>query len=190
MHPEINEDKIFTNVDYTDKKIQKSEFAYCSFNACNFTKAILNNSDFMDCSFTGCNFSLAVVENTRLKNIKFIHCKLIGVDFSKCNDFLFAATYTNCQMDYCSFYGKKMKKTIFTDCTLKEVDFSEADLTSAIFNRCDLLDASFNRTNLEKADLRIAYNYALDPELNKIKKAKFSHDGIAGLLGKYGIEIE
>jgi len=33
-------------------------------------------------------------------------------------------------------------------------------------------------------------NYSIDPELNKIKKARFSTQGIAGLLDKYDIEIE
>jgi len=32
-------------------------------------------------------------------------------------------------------------------------------------------------------------NYSIDPEKNKIKKARFSTAGIAGLLDKYDIEI-
>jgi fluoroquinolone resistance protein len=43
---------------------------------------------------------------------------------------------------------------------------------------------------LEKADLRTAYNYSIDPSINKIKKAKFSLPGVVGLLSKYDIEIE
>ncbi|OQA01530.1 MAG: hypothetical protein BWY70_00347 [Bacteroidetes bacterium ADurb.Bin408] len=46
------------------------------------------------------------------------------------------------------------------------------------------------RTNLEKADLRTAFNYIIDPELNHIKKARFSLRGISGLLAKYNIDIE
>ncbi|MGB5462457.1 MAG: pentapeptide repeat-containing protein, partial [Aureibaculum sp.] len=34
------------------------------------------------------------------------------------------------------------------------------------------------------------YNYSIDPEKNPIKKAKFSQDGIGGLLDKYDIVIE
>jgi fluoroquinolone resistance protein len=47
----------------------------------------------------------------------------------------------------------------------------------------------FDRTNLEKADFRSAGNYSIDPTTNKIKKARFSLDGVAGLLDKYDIEI-
>jgi len=70
------------------------------------------------------------------------------------------------------------------------VDFAETDLSMAIFKNSDLLNTSFMRTNLEKADFRSAFNYSIDPELNKIKKAKFSSDGLSGLLTKYHIEIE
>jgi hypothetical protein len=38
--------------------------------------------------------------------------------------------------------------------------------------------------------LRTSYNYSINPEVNRIKKAKFSTTGIAGLLHKYDIEIE
>jgi uncharacterized protein YjbI with pentapeptide repeats len=60
----------------------------------------------------------------------------------------------------------------------------------AVFKNCDLLNTSFMQTNLEKADFRTAINYSFDPELNKIKKAKFSLDGLPGLLMKYNIDIE
>jgi uncharacterized protein YjbI with pentapeptide repeats len=76
------------------------------------------------------------------------------------------------------------------NCTLHEVDFTEADLSASTFDNCDLLNASFDKTILEKADFRTSYNYIIDPENNRIKKAKFSRNGIAGLLNKYDIEIE
>ena len=69
-------------------------------------------------------------------------------------------------------------------------DFTEADLTNSVFDNCDLAGAKFEKTILEKADLRTSHNYSIDPEINKIKKAKFSVHGITGLLDKYDIEIE
>jgi uncharacterized protein YjbI with pentapeptide repeats len=66
----------------------------------------------------------------------------------------------------------------------------EADLNSTVFDNCDLLGAVFQNTILEKADFRTAYNYSIDPDINRVKKAKFSASGIAGLLDKYDIEIE
>ncbi|MHB1107356.1 MAG: pentapeptide repeat-containing protein [Lutibacter sp.] len=84
----------------------------------------------------------------------------------------------------------KLKNTKFNKCKLQEVDFSETDLTNASFNNCDLIGSIFNATILEKADFRTSYNYSIDPEINRLKKAKFSLQGVVGLLGKYQIEIE
>ena len=83
-----------------------------------------------------------------------------------------------------------MKGIKFISCSMIEVDFSETDLSGTLFDRCDLSNALFEDTILEKCDFRTSYNYSLDPEKNKIKKAKFSNEGIAGLLGKYDIIIE
>jgi fluoroquinolone resistance protein len=53
-----------------------------------------------------------------------------------------------------------------------------------------MVDSTFDRTNLEKADFRTSFNYSISPESNRIKKARFSLSGIAGLLDGYDIEIE
>ena len=73
---------------------------------------------------------------------------------------------------------------------MQETDFAECDLTEAVFNNCDLMNAIFDSTILIKADLRTAFNFSINPEQNNIKKAKFSINGLPGLLGKYDIEIE
>jgi uncharacterized protein YjbI with pentapeptide repeats len=59
-----------------------------------------------------------------------------------------------------------------------------------MFDNCDLTGAVFDHTNIEKADFRTSYNYTIDPEINRIKKAKFSILGVSGLLDKYDIDIE
>jgi hypothetical protein len=43
---------------------------------------------------------------------------------------------------------------------------------------------------LAAVDFSTAYNYTIDPEFNPMKKAKFSTQGIPGLLQKYDIKIE
>jgi uncharacterized protein YjbI with pentapeptide repeats len=144
----------------------------------------------MECSFKNCNFSLAVLQNTGLKNIKFIGCKLMGLDFSGCNNFLFSMSFQDCILDYSTFLQKKMKKTHFIDCSLQDVDFSNVDLTMALFKNCDLMNTTFAGTILEKADFRTAKNYSLDPGENKMKQAKFSHLQLAGLLDKFDLDIE
>ena len=49
--------------------------------------------------------------------------------------------------------------------------------------------ATFDNTILEKVDFKTSFNYAIDPEQNRVKKARFSLVGVAGLLDKYGVEI-
>lgn len=73
---------------------------------------------------------------------------------------------------------------------MSEVDFGRADLTGSSLNDCDLHSAVFDNTNLSKCDFRKASNYIIDPENNKISKAKFSLIGVPGLLTKYDIVIE
>ncbi len=186
----LAENASFDNLDFSEQLLRDREYSKCVFTKCDFSKSNLKNTDFIDCAFNGCNFSLAQMDNTGLKNVTFTGCKLIGISFSACSNFLFSVSFKDCHLDYSSFFQKKMKKTGFTNCSLKEVDLEEADLSAATFNNCDLMNARFIHTILEKADFRTATNYSFDPEINKIKKAKFAYHGISGLLAKYDIDIE
>ena len=134
--------------------------------------------------------SMAKLGKTAFKDVKFKDCKLLGLHFDHCDEFLFQVDFENCTLNLASFYKVKLKNTRFKNSTLQETDFTEADLSSALFENCDLAKVVFDNTILEKADLRTSYNYSIDPEANKIKKAKFSRAGVAGLLDKYDIEIE
>jgi fluoroquinolone resistance protein len=190
MEIRIHEDEASERINYSDAILVNHEFTECLFKNCNFTKSDLSDAVFMDCQFIDCNFSLTRLNDCGIKNVDFTNCKIMGIDFSKASNFLFSASFHSCILDYSVFTAKKMKKANFVDCSLKEVDFSGVDLTSAVFDNCDLLNVTFENTILEKCDFRTARNYSFDPELNQIKKAKFSHLGISGLLRKYDIVIE
>jgi len=184
------EDKLYSNTNFSEKKLETNEFERCTFTNCIFSSIDLSNITFLDCNFDNCDFSLAKIANTALRNIKFKNCKLLGLHFDECNSFLFSAAFTDCILNLSSFYKVKLKQTLFTNCRLHEVEFIQADLTGSSFTNCDLSGAIFENTLLEKVDFRTAYNYSINPENNRIKKAKFSMNGIAGLLDKYNIEIE
>ena len=115
---------------------------------------------------------------------------MLGLHFEHCNEFGLAFSFEDCQIDHSSFYSTKIKKTSFKNSSLKESDFSECDLSGSIFENCDLEGALFENTILEKADFRTSFNYTIDPEINRIRKAKFSISEISGLLDKYDIEID
>jgi len=130
------------------------------------------------------------IKQTVFNDISFVGCKMLGLRFDLCNDFLLSFRFKGCTLDLSSFYGLVLKKTIFENCKLLEVDFVETDLTASTFDGCDLQRAIFDRSILERADFRAAYNFNIDPERNKVRKAKFSRDGVVGLLGKYDIVVE
>jgi len=184
------ENQSIGNKDFSNDFSGESEFENCTFTNCSLANADLTNIAFRECVFYDCDFSVAKLTNTILADVRFENCKMLGLNFPDCRDLLFSVDFEDCALNLSSFYKVKLKKTRFRTCQLNEVDFAEADLSSAIFENCDLAKAIFDGTSLEKADLRTAYNYSIDPDNNKIKKARFSRDGIAGLLAKYDIEVE
>ena len=104
--------------------------------------------------------------------------------------FAFSFSFTECHLDYSNFFGTKLRKTTFKNCTLKDVEFGEADLTASEFLGCDLSSAIFSNSILEKTDFRTAVNFAIDPDVNKMKKAKFSALNLVGLLYRHNLDID
>lgn len=174
----------------TNDLLTKGEYENCIFNNCNFAETDLSEFKFIDCKFNGCNFSLANLNKTVFRDVKFKDCKMLGLRFDSCNEFGLSFSFDSCQLNHCSFYKTKIKKTIFKNSQLQETDLAEADLTNVVFDNCNLIQAIFDHTIIEKADFRTSYNYSIDPENNRIKKAKFSILGVSGLLEKYDIDIE
>jgi len=111
MKETIHNEKTFNSKNFSEKKITGKEFDKCTFTNCDFSSSTITQSDFIDCLFDNCNFSMANLNHSGLKNCDFINSKMIGVDFSICNDFLFSVNFKNCQLDYSTFFQKKMKKT-------------------------------------------------------------------------------
>ena len=181
--------RIFEKTDFSSNKLPEDECDNCHFAGCNFAGADLSDIVFSECMFTGCNFSMARLMKTTFDDVRFKDCKLLGMHFEDCNGFLFAAGFENCTLDLASFYKMKLKDTVFDNSSLRETDFTNADLTSASFSNCDLAGAIFENTLMEKADLKTAINYTIDPEKNRIRKALFSLAGLPGLLGKYDIVV-
>ena len=182
--------KTFEKVSFIDKRVNNREFEDCVFKNCDFSNSDFSNNTFMDCEFIDCNLSMTQLVGTSLKTVDFRNCKLLGILFNSCNDFLFSVNFQDCVLDYASFANKKMPKTKFNSCSMKEVSFIGTNLTNSVFENCNLDNAIFNDTILAAANFTTAYNYKIDPEFNPMKKARFSTQGIVGLLDKYDIKIE
>ncbi len=190
MQKHYVDEQTFEKINFSETPLTVGEYDNCQFISCDFSSAVLSHLIFTDCTFVHCNMSSVKLVQTAFRNVQFSECKLLGVHFEHCNPFLLAMRFEKCLLNLATFYKLVLKKTHFKACSLHEVDFTEADFTGSLFEECDFAQAVFDQTILEKADLRSSYNYALDPEKNKIRKAKFSHAGIAGLLAKYDITIE
>jgi fluoroquinolone resistance protein len=185
----VYDDITFEKQAFANLQITGKEFQSCMFKNCDFSNSRFLNNKFLDCTFEGCNLSLMKLESSTLSSARFNNCKILGVIFSECQNFLFSVEFESCILDYSSFFGKKMIKTGFSQSSLKEVNFTQTNLSGSVFDQCDLLGTIFSGTDLTAANFTTAFNYIIDPELNNIKKASFSTNGIAGLLMKYQIKI-
>lgn len=185
----VNVDKIFENVDFTESTFQKGEYDSCTFKNCNFSNSNFSENEFLECKFINCNLSNVELMNTAFKEVCFEGCKLMGVNFEKCNPFLLNFSFKNCQLSFAIFFKLDIPGCKFDDCDLQEADFAEANISKSRFGNCNLLKAVFKSTNLEGANLYSSYNYSINPILNKIKKAHFSKEGALGLLTDFNVKI-
>ena len=190
MNKGYTEGKNFVGIAFSDLEMAKGDIENCRFTHCSFPNSNLSEFNFIECKFMNCDVSMAKVNNTGFQSVTFKNCKLLGLILSDCNKFLLSANFEDCILYLSSFYKLKIKGTKFKNCNLMEVDFTETDLTGSTFDNCDLTGAIFNNTLLEKVDFQTSYNFSIDPEINRIKKAKLSMASIVGLLDKYNLEIK
>lgn len=190
MEKTLLQNKKFEKIDFTVSTPDSTEYEDCLFTNCNFYNGNLTDISFEKCTFEGCDFSLAKLNNTVFIDVQFLNCKLLGLHFEDCSKFILTFFFENCILKLSSFYKLHMKKTRFVNCNLQETDFSGADLSGAVFDGCDLHRAIFDLTKLEKADFYTSFQYSINPEKNKLKKARFSRREVIGLLNQYDLRIE
>lgn len=185
---ELIVDQVYEGNNFVQNPI-KADFDACVFKSCVFAKANLSKLTFTNCSFENCDLSAVKLTQTALQECDFVDCKMLGVTFEACADFLFQINCQSCILNFSSFYQMNLSLSQFFQCQFKEADFTEANLSTIFLSECDLAGATFENTNLQKTDFSSAINYTLNPDKNKIAGAVFSKEGIAGLLASYKINI-
>jgi len=190
MNNQYIEDKIYEKKDFTTHPPPQADYDYCKFIQCDISNVDLSGCRFTDCEFLNCNLTLAKLNKTVFRDCKFDHCKMNWLVFDSSNDLGLSFNFQHCLLHHSSFYGAKIKKTNFIHCELVEADFTGADLSGAVFDQSILRGTRFEQTNLETADFRKALEFSIDPRVNRLKKAKFSMHGLAGLLEPFGIIVE
>lgn len=186
MAKQFFDDQSFTQVD----TLEPGEYDNCHFTNCPLAGTDLGGCTFVECTFIDCDLSSVKLAQTGLKTVYFKGCKLLAIHFEDAQDFLFAVHFERCNLELSTFRDWNLQKSSFLASQLSETDFTGADLQEVAFDQCDLSRTIFERTNLTRADFSTATNYRLSPEDNRIKGAKFSLDGLPGLLAEYRIVVE
>ncbi|HEX8268856.1 MAG TPA: pentapeptide repeat-containing protein [Flavobacterium sp.] len=179
----------FSNRTYDADELNFHEFEECTFFDCNFSSCNFIAMVFIDCRFTNCSFNEAKIGHTAFRSVHFEHCKIKDVNFAMAEKFIFEVHFSNCILDFSKFYALKMNSSSFADCSLVAADFMAADLTGLQFYKCDLYRAEFSKAVANKSDFSTSYNYTIDPEATKIKKAMFNKIEAKGLLYKHEVII-
>lgn len=188
--PIIHFNENVKNVNYMQQDLANHRFISCNFLNCDFQQCNLSSSDLVDCRFDNCCLSMVDIKGCGFRNAVFAGCTMIGIDFSKCNKVMFSFEFTDCLLDYCTFFGMNLTSTQIRNCSLKEADFEGVDLTEVNFDNCNLEGTKFLDAILEKADFRTARNFEIDVARNRVKNAKFSSLNLSGLLTRYKLDIE
>ena len=170
------EGKEYRGVDFSSEGFPIGEYENCLFSDCRLAGESLDNAQFVDCEIVNCDLSNVTLHKTGLKQVSFRHCKLMGLHFEDCSQFLFAVSFSSCQLDLSTFYQCNLSNTTFDKCRLNQCDFGEANMTGVAFVECDLKGSIFEKTNLQGADFRSSYGFLISPSDNNISEARFSRD--------------
>ncbi len=189
MNDLIIDGQKYQSFDVASNPLPLADYEACEFHFVNFNINTLLNFKFTECKFYSCQWNNIILDHVSIVNCEFIDCKLQGLNFHACNPFLFEASFNQCKLNHSSFYNMNLKQFVFSNCDLIHVDFTNTNLQKSKIEHCNLLDATFENTNLEQVDLSTSYNFSIDPDNNKIKKATFSSNNVIGLLNKYDIKI-
>jgi len=183
------EDQVFEGMDYTKVSFAGHHFSSCTFKDCLFMESSFCNAQFVFCTFIRCNLSLVNTEGCRFQETTFEACKIVGAKFYLCEKRFFSIQAKHCVLKSCNFSDLKMKKVDFSESQFSDCDFKETDLTEGNFSGCMFEETLFHNCQLIRADFRNAQNYEIDPQTNKIAKAKFSLPEALSLLKGFDILI-
>jgi uncharacterized protein YjbI with pentapeptide repeats len=127
--------------------------------------------------------------------VRFEKSKLLGVDWTKADGMEdrrapTALSFSECILDLSSFFGLNLRGAMIERCSAREADLTNADMRNAVCVGTNFEGAKFHGTDLERADLRGALSYVIDPRVNKVKGGRFSLPDAVALLRGLGVVIE
>lgn len=182
-------EKEYHQITFLEEEVNFKEFEQCVFTQCHFSQCVFVAVTFIDCVFNDCIFDNAKINYVAFRTATFNRCQIKDVNFAMCDKLIFDIAFNNCVLDFSKFYTLKLKGTTFRNCSLIAVDFMKTDLTEVLFDSCDLYRSEFDLAIANKANFKTSFNYTINPEKTKLKKAVFALEGVKGLLANYGVIV-
>lgn len=187
-------DLAFKGLNLEKQSLSHKIFENCQFHQGNFKDADLQGCKFVECDFHHCDLSFCQMGHSSFNDVIFNDSKLLGIDWTKVKWPLIKLSspvkFYRCNISHSNFMSLELAEIIMEECKACDVDFRESDCSKASFMQTDLESSLFTHTNLTEADFTDAFNYAINPLQNTIKKAKFSLPDAINLLQSFEIEIE
>ncbi|MGD9047345.1 MAG: pentapeptide repeat-containing protein [Anaerolineae bacterium] len=185
------EDQSFAGLVLQKGEVRAKEFYGCLFSGCSFLETAFVGCRFMDCVFKECDLSLCRVVECSFTNTRFQASQVIGVNWTEASwpkrGLLASIEFADCAISHSTFIGLSLRGIEMSGCVARDVDFAEADLCQANCTQTDFVDSRFLHTDLTEADFRGARNYAIDANLNVLKRTQFSLPEAMSLL--YSLDI-
>lgn len=186
----IYEGEIFSSQDFSETSLAEFSFFDCRFEHCVFINSLWNKTKFNASQFKNCNISFVKAEGCFLQDVLFDQCKIVGVEFFKCDKTFFAINIKESVVSTCNFSDLTMKRASFHKSQIKDCFFINTQLVEADFTNTDLQGTVFHKSNLNKSDFSGAINYSINLQSNTVKNAKFSYPEVMGLLKSFDIIIK
>jgi len=186
------DEQTFAGLRQPEITLSEAQFYNCTFTDCVLRESTFECCDFFDCVFDDCDLSLLKVPGCTFTQATFKHCKLLGVNWSEIDQegkFLKPFDFHECELNYSTFIGMKLKEVAFNGCNAHDTDFAEADMTGCDCRETAFPEARFLHTNLSKANFTKATAYRIVLEHNTLKGAIFSLPEAVALLRDMGIII-
>jgi fluoroquinolone resistance protein len=187
---DYHEGREFAGMAFSQHSIVGHTFVDCTFSSSHFREMAATGTIFRSCVFKTCEFVLVKLHNATLSDVAFESCKIMGINFSECSPAGFSSAFRHCTISNVVFDGLALKRTKIIGCRLTDCDLLSCDFREADFSETEFQRVAVNNCNLEKADLRTARGYAIDPAANKVRGARFSLPEAQSFLPFLGIRID
>lgn len=111
------------------KGLVGGDFSYSEFTNCDFQDCDLTRSDFLGAIFIDCDFARCVFNKALLTGVRFQSCTFHGCKFDEA--YIFRSQFKNCELLKCDMQDTMITSVNFTGTEFKDVYWNGAPISSA-----------------------------------------------------------